>query len=40
MIFGELLGPTDLFQAQTIYIYEIIKVVGIAKHKNFVFAIF
>ena len=36
----ELLGPTDLFRAETLYIHKVAKVVVIGKHKNFVFATF
>ena len=40
MIFRELLISTDLPKAQTLYIWEVAKVVVIGKHKNFVFATF
>ena len=40
ILFEELLGSINLFGAQTNYIYEMIKIFIIAKHKEFMLAIF
>ena len=40
MILEELLGPTNLPKAQTLYIHEVAKFFMIGEYKKFVFAIF
>lgn len=40
MILRELLGPTELARAQLFYIYELTKVIIVAKDKNLVFIAF
>ena len=40
MVLKELLGPTDLFKAQALYIHEMMEVIVIRKDENFIFATF
>ena len=40
MILGKFLSSLDLFRAQTLYIYNVTKVIMVYKDKNLVFAIF
>ena len=40
MILKELKGPPDLTRAQTLCIVELIEVIIVGKHQNFVFAAF
>ena len=40
MVLGELLGPADLFGAQTFRVHEMIKVVVVCEDEHLVFATF
>ena len=40
MILKDLLGPTDLLKAQTLYIYKAAKIVVVGKHKHIIIATF
>ena len=40
MIFEQLLGPTDIPKAQTLYIYKTTKIFLIDEHENFLLATF
>lgn len=40
MIPREFFDPTNLSKAQTLYIYEVVKIVVIYKKKNLIFTIF
>ena len=40
MVLGELLGPADLFGAQTLCIYEMTEVIMVRKDENLMFAAF
>ena len=40
MVSRELLGPSDLFGAQTLYIYETTEIIMVRKDKNLVLAAF
>ena len=40
MISGELLGPADLLEAQTLYIHETTKIIMIGEYKHLVLATF
>ena len=40
MVLGKFLGPTDLFRAQALCIYEATKIVMVCKNEHFVLAAF